>query len=293
MTSVDVLDRHSSRLGEGPVWDWRTGEVVWVDILGRVVHALALETGAKRLVATPTHVGAVVPRRTPGIGWLALLAAGPALLDEDGGVTRLGTFAEANGDQDEVAIRANDAKCDPRGRCIIGTTSYAGVPHGAALYRLDPDEHVPVKLLDGTTISNGLAWSADGRTMYFIDSPTQRVDAYAYHLDTGMVSDCRTVVEIPASAGLPDGMAIDADGCLWVAIWGGGAIHRYTPGGRLDRVVKLPCARVTSCAFVGESLDRLVVTTATHGLDRPEPLAGSLFIVDPGVRGATTFPFGG
>jgi sugar lactone lactonase YvrE len=291
--SVEVLDRHLCQLGEGPIWDDRTREVVWVDILGCVVHLFDLATGGRRLIATGTPVGAVVPRRVSGSGWLAWLEAGPALLDDDGVVTTLASFAEAGGTASGVALRANDAKCDPRGRCLGGTTSYDDVPGAAGLYRLDPEDRSFVQLLDGLTVSNGLAWSADGRTMYFNDTPSGRVDAFSYDVDLGGLFDRRTVVEIPESSGGPDGMAIDAEGCLWVALWGGGAVHRYTPDGRLDRVVELPCARVTSCAFVGDALDSLVVTTASHGLEEPEALAGATFIVDPGVTGTPTVAFAG
>ena len=289
---VDVLDDRRSYLGEGPIWDERTGDVIWVDIIGCAVHTHRLADGAQRTLSTPTAVGAVIPRAQRGEGWLVLLQDGPSLLAENGSVEALGTFAEAGGRAPTTATRANDAKCDPRGRCWCGTMAWDQSPEQGALYRLDPETRVPARILDDVTISNGLAWSSDARTMYFIDTTTQRISTFDYDLDSAAITNRRTLVEIPEADGWPDGMAIDADDCLWVAFWGGGAVRRYMPDGRLDRVVTFPCTQVTSCAFVGPALDRLVVTSASHGLAQPEPLAGSTFVLDPGVTGTATTPFG-
>ena len=133
--------------------------------------------------------------------------------------------------------------------------------------------------------------------MYFIDSTTRRVDVLDYDLETGRASSRRPLVGLPEGAGLPDGMTVDAEGCLWVAAWDGWAVHRYRPSGELDRIVRLPVARVTSCAFGGPDLDDLYVTTARTGLSeaelREQPLAGCLFVVRPGVTGRAATPFGG
>jgi sugar lactone lactonase YvrE len=220
-------------------------------------------------------VGAVVPREKAGDGWLAILQDGPALLGEDGRVTALGSFAEADGHAPARATRANDAKCDPRGRCWCGTMAYDQTPGQGALYRLDPGARLPMRVLDNLTIT-----------------PTQRISKFDYDPDDATISNRRTLVEIAREDGWPDGLTVDADDCLWVALWGGGAVRRYTPDGRLDRVVTFPCAQVTSCVFVGSALDRLAVTSAWHGLTRPEPLAGSTFVIDPGVSGTTTAAFG-
>jgi sugar lactone lactonase YvrE len=292
--SVDVLDSTRCELGEGPAWDARTGEVLWVDIMGRSLHRFHLGRGTLRTIGTPSPIGAVVPRRNAGSGWLAALEDGPAYIADNGTVEPLGTFAEADGGAEPSRpTRANDAKCDPRGRFWVGTMAYDFSAGAGALYRLDPSERVARRVLSDVTISNGLGWSADGRTMYFIDTPTQRVDALDYHPDEGTIANRRTLVEVPEAAGSPDGMTVDADGCLWVALWRGSAVHRYTPAGRLDRVVELPCAQVTSCTFAGPALDRLVVTTAWIGLQEPEPLAGATFVADVGVAGTATVAFAG
>jgi sugar lactone lactonase YvrE len=295
MTPVEVFDRHPCHLGEGPMWDERTGEVFWVDIYGSAIHVLELATGKRRTIETPSILGAVLPRREPGSGWLVALERGLVLLAEDGTVTPFGTFAEADGAEPEVAVRANDGKCDPRGRCFQGTMGHGTEPGAGALYRLDPGESVPRRVLGDVTISNGLAWPADAQTMYYIDTMTRRVDAFDYDIETGEVANRRTFVEVPESDGYPDGMTIDAEDCIWVAFWGGAAVRRYTPDGKLDRVIDLPCPQVTSCAFVGPALDRLVVTTARLGLgdDDDDGLCGATFVVDPGVRGTPTMAFGG
>jgi sugar lactone lactonase YvrE len=164
------------------------------------------------------------------------------------------------------------------------------------VYRLDPGLTV-TKLLDGVTISNGLAWSADGTTMYYIDSPTQGVDAFDYDIESGRLANRRRVVDIPAAAGLPDGMTIDADGCLWVALYGGSAVHRYAPDGHLDAAVHFPATNITCPVFGGREFDQLYVTSARDGLDErqlaAQPHAGAVFAVAVGARGLPGLRFAG
>ncbi|HET7571198.1 MAG TPA: SMP-30/gluconolactonase/LRE family protein [Gaiellaceae bacterium] len=288
----EVLDSRLSELGEGPMWDARTGEIFWVDILNGAAHALAPATGAARTLRPSRLVGAILPRREPGEGWLVSLEHGPALLGEDGEPEPLGTWAEADGAEPEVAVRCNDAKCDPRGRCLLGTMAHGADPGCGSLYRLEPGAPLE-RVLAGVTISNGLAWTDDARTLYYVDTGTQRIDAFDYDLDTGALANRRPVVEVPKEAGMPDGMTIDAEGCLWLALWGGGAVRRYTPDGRLDRVVELPTPQVTSCVFAGPKLDLLVITTARLGLGPEETTAGLTFVLEPGVSGTPTLPYGG
>mgnify|MGYP001787624961 FL=1 len=149
---------------------------------------------------------------------------------------------------------------------------------------------------DGLTIGNGLAWNASGRVMYYIDTPTHRIDAFAFDPDSGSLSDRRTVVRMPPGSGAPDGMTIDAEGGLWVALWGGAAVHRYVDG-NLDRVVDLPVTQPTSATFGGAGLDELFITSASVGLSpeqrRDQPLAGAVLRVRPGVRGVPASPYGG
>jgi len=284
---VEVVVASGAELAEGPVWDSRTNRLVWIDILARRIHLTDVHTGASEVIQVPLHVGAVVPRAAGG--FVAALQDGFWVVG-DGPVYRITTVAEAR-----PGLRFNDGKCDPAGRFWAGTMAYDQSTGAAALYRLDSDGRARL-VLDRVTVSNGLAWSLDGRTMYYIDTPTQRIDAFSFTPTTGEISDRRSVIRIPPEDGAPDGMTIDAEGGLWVALWGGAAVHRYLDG-HLDRVIKLPVGQPTSCTFGGEDLDELYVTSAWEGLSLKErqaqPLAGALFRVRPGVRGIPPAVFGG
>lgn len=282
---LEVVVPANAELGEGPLWDARSGRLAWVDILGRRVHLTDTRTGDTESIEVPLDVGAIAPRAAGG--FVAALRDGFWVVG-DGPARRIATIPEAR-----PGLRFNDGKCDPAGRFWAGTMAYDETDGVASLYRLDPDGTV-VRTLDGVTVSNGLAWSDDGATMYYIDSPTRRIDAFSYAPATGEIAERRTVVEIAAGAGTPDGLTIDANGGLWVALWGGSAVHRYLDG-RLDRVISLPVSRPTSCAFGGPGLDELYVTSAWKGLSaadrQAEPLAGALFRLRPGVRGVAPSVF--
>lgn len=268
---MEIFDRRVCQLGEGPYYDERMGRVGWVDILGRAVLWHELATGRTGALATAAHVGAAVPRANGGL--VLCLPAGPMLLDLDGDRRHLGTFAEADAAAGEPAAvgaparRANDAKADPYGRLWLGTMAYDVTPGAGALYRLDPGADAPVRVLDGVTVSNGLGWSPDGTLMYYVDTPTGRVDVFDYDPRTGTLAGRRPFVEIEAGAGEPDGMCVDAEGAVWVALWGGGAVRRYTPDGALERTVEVGTPQVTSCAFAGDGYDQLIITTARQGQD--------------------------
>ncbi len=283
--AIEVVAAFDPEIGEGPVWDERTGEVAWVDILGRRVQLTDPGTGLTRSIDVPLDVGAVVPRAAGG--FVAALQDGFWVVG-DGPPRRIAAVAEARS-----GLRFNDGKCDPQGRFWAGTMAYDEAPGAACLYRLDLDGR-STRVLDGVTISNGLAWSDDGRTMFYIDTPTRRIDAFTFSPVTGAIADRRTVVRIAPGHGSPDGMTIDREGGLWVALWGGSAVHRYLDG-RLDRVVRLPVSQPTSCAFGGPELDELYITSARDGLAPDarlaEPLAGSLFRVRPGIRGVPPSAF--
>jgi sugar lactone lactonase YvrE len=283
---VEVVSPPGAILGEGPVWDARVGRLVWVDILARRVYLTDVRTGATDAIETPLHVGAVAPRAAGG--YVAALQDGFWIVG-DGEPRQLARIPEAN-----PALRFNDGKCDPAGRFWAGTMRYDEAPGGGALYRLDPGGEV-TRVLDGVSISNGLAWSGDGRVLYYVDSATHRIDAFPFDPSTGEIGERRTVVDIPPELGFPDGMTIDAEGGLWVALWRGSAIHRYLDG-RLDRVVDLSVSKPTSCAFGGDRLDELFVTSATTDLSAEEreaqPHAGAVLRIRPGVRGLPPDAFG-
>lgn len=273
--------------GEGPVWHPSFAGVRWVDMHAGDILELAGPDNVRR-----THVGTVAAAFRPRRGGGVVLAdqRGFALLDGDLAVEE--RLPEIWADP---GVRMNEGGADPAGNFWCGSMAYDEHEGGGALYRLTPDLEV-TKVLDGVTISNGFAFSPDGTRAYHVDTPTGRVDTFD-HRD-GELTDRRPAVTIAEGPGHPDGLTVDAEGCLWVALFGGSAVHRYTPDGTLLAVVPLPAAQVTACTFGGPDLDRLYVTTSREGLDDDaragQPLAGALFEVDvPGVRGLPVLEFAG
>ncbi|MFE7957984.1 SMP-30/gluconolactonase/LRE family protein [Streptomyces sp. NPDC057413] len=271
--AYEVAVRAEATLGEGPTWDAATGRLLWLDILGSRVHTYDPATGRRTVRTTEQHVGAVKPRA--GGGLVLNLRDGVGLLDADG------TFRWLH-HEPVPGRRANDAAVAPDGALWAGTMRYDEAPGGGTLSRITGDGTAEV-VLDDVAVSNGTGWSPDGRLMYYIDSPTRRVDVFSYA--DGRVDDRRPFARIEEGAGFPDGLTVDADGCVWVALWDGGAVRRYTPDGRLDRVITLPTPRVTACAFGGPDLTDLYVTTARVGLTAPHPTAGSLLVVPAAGQG--------
>lgn len=283
----EIFDDRSCSLGEGPGWDAASGRVHWVDILGCRVLWRSPTDGTQGVIATSAHVGAAVLRK--GGGFVVTLPEGAYSLTPEGKQTLLAPFPRMG----TVPTRANDAKVDPEGALWLGTMAYDdNVPGQGALYRLDPATSALRLAVPQVSISNGLGWSPDGRTMYYIDTPTRRVDAFDF-APGGTIGNRRPLVTCGADDGWPDGLAVDAEGGVWVAFWQGSAVRRYDARGRLDRVVRLPVPLVTSCAFVGPALDRLVITTASVGLDPKPALAGCTFIIDPGTRGLPVAAYAG
>ncbi|GHH93800.1 SMP-30/gluconolactonase/LRE family protein [Streptomyces capillispiralis] len=281
--TFDVAVRAEAALGEGPTWDPATGRLLWIDILGSRVHTYDPATGRRTLRRTGQHVGAVKPRA--GGGLVLNLRDGIGLLDPDD------TFRWLHRDP-VPGRRANDAAVARDGSLWAGTMRYDEAPGGGTLSRVTGDGSVQV-LLDDVTVSNGTGWSPDGRLMYYIDSPTRRVDVFDVGAADGRITGRRSWVTIEDGAGFPDGLTVDAEGGVWVALWDGGAVRRYTPDGDLDRVIELPVPRVTACAFGGPDLTDLYVTTARVGLTAPHPLAGSLLVVPGAGKGVAQPAFAG
>jgi sugar lactone lactonase YvrE len=275
-------------LGEGPVWDERTGSLVWVDIMTGRVNLFDPRTGANRAIDVGTPAGAAVLCESGGL--MLAVQDGFACLDPAAGaVGRFAGFPDASPD-----VRMNDGKCDPQGRFWAGTVAFDMHAGGGALYRLDPDATVTT-MIPGVTISNGIDWSLDGRTMYYIDTPTFRIDCFDFDPASGAISNRRTFVEIPRHAGHPDGLTVDAEGNVWLALWGGWGVRCYNPQGDLIAIVDAPASQSSSCAFGGENLDDLYITSARAGLSEDDlarqPLAGGLFRVRPGVKGRPAYRF--
>ena len=267
--------------GEGPVWSPAWGGLRWVDMLAGDVLALAADGSVER-----RHVGticaAVRPRRQGGA--VRGLERGVALEETDGTLTVLDELWA------DASVRMNEGGCDPDGRFYCGSMAYDKRRGGGALYRLDPDLSVRVVLAD-VTISNGLEWSPDGALAYYNDTDTFRVDVFDYDREAGLTGRRPFAETGPAR---PDGLTVDADGGVWVALANGGSVRRYAPDGALDEVVELPVTKVTACTFGGRALDELFITTSREGLDADaEPAAGSLFRAVPGVRGLPVRAFGG
>jgi sugar lactone lactonase YvrE len=294
VADVAVFDDRVCQLGEGPYYDERSDRAGWVDIIGRAVRWRELSSGVTGELPVGADVGAAVPRAAGGL--VLCLPDGPALLDPDGSIRPLGGYAEADAEAERAAgawvppaggaiqppRRSNDAKADPAGRLWLGTMAYDETPGASALYRLDPGAAGPIRMFGGVTISNGLGWSPDAATMYYIDTATGRIDSFDYDLGTGLPSGRRTFATIDPDDGGPDGLCVDAAGGVWVALHGGSAVRRYTPDGRLDRIVPEPTPRVTSCAFAGPGYRLLLITTAADGRPDGETGAGLTYAYQPG-----------
>ena len=271
-------------LAEGPCW-WAEKQVLlWVDIEASRIGLFDPQTGRNDFLHLPAHVGAVVPT-----------SAGDLLLATATGFLRLDPSTEAvtllsDPEADRPGNRFNDGKCDPWGRFWAGTMAYDFEPLAGALWRVNADFSC-VRQRQGLTISNGLAWSQDRGTLYVIDSPTLNVLAFPLTNAGEIAGEPSICVHIPEDwDAVPDGMCIDAEGMLWIALFGGGCVTRWDPvsGQRLERLA-LPCRQVTSCCFGGPHLDQLFITTARREMDaaaiKAEPLAGGLFQADVGVKG--------
>lgn len=271
----------ASRLGEGPLWHPQQQVLYWAGIEDCALRKYKPATGEVKVYQMPERVSAVVP------------AAGKLVVALQNRVCK---YNPATGELQELAhvmqnpdIRFNDGKCDPQGRLWLGTMALDVRPGAAALYRIGPGLQV-TQVQQNLTISNGLAWSGNGRTLYFIDSPTHTIQAFDFNPATGQISNPQIVVRVPEQEGMPDGMTIDVAGNLWVALHGGGAVVCYNPGtGQELQRIEVPAQNVTSCCFGGENLDILYITSAREWLTEEQlqqyPLSGCVFEVKLEVQG--------
>ncbi|MEU8823466.1 SMP-30/gluconolactonase/LRE family protein [Streptomyces sp. NPDC048636] len=284
--TFDIAVRATASLGEGPTWDPTARRLIWVDILAARVHTYDPATGDRTTLATEQHIGAAKPRARGGL--VVNLRDGVGLYGADGGFRWL--LREV-----VPGRRGNDAAVAPDGSLWAGTMRYDAAPGGGTLTRIAPDGG-RTDVLSDVAVSNGIGWSPDGRLMYYVDTPTRRVDVFDGDGGRGPAefSARRPFVRLEEGAGQPDGLCVDAEGAVWVALWDGGAIRRYAPDGTLDRVVELPVPRPTACAFGGPDLTDLYVTTARVGVNpAAAPLAGSLLVVPGAGRGRAQPAFAG
>jgi sugar lactone lactonase YvrE len=276
-------------LGEGPLWDAARGRLLFVDIMRGHVHAFDPVTARDEIVDVGRPVGAVACTR--GGDWIAAAGQGFYRVGPESGQVAL--VAEATRRRD---VRMNDGYVDPCGSFWAGTMSLEGRDGQGTLYRLDADGSVH-EMLAPVTTSNGIDWSPDGTLAYYVDTRTRRVDVFDFDRDRRRLTGRRTFVDLTGETGRPDGLIVDRDGGVWVALWRGGSVRRYRPDARLDDVIDVPAALVTKCAFGGPDLADLFITTARGGLSPGEleaqPLAGAIFRASPGARGQAPRFFGG
>ncbi|WP_240230843.1 SMP-30/gluconolactonase/LRE family protein [Devosia lacusdianchii] len=272
----------AAHLGEGPVWSSADGKLLWLDILSPAVHVFDPATGQDSAVKVPRMVTSIAAR-TRG-GHAVMTQNGLELLDiATGALTPV-----VDPEQAIESNRFNDAKCDRRGRFWAGSMALDASAPSGSLYCIEPDGQWR-RVDSGFTVSNGMDWSPDDTKMYFADSAQGRVFVYDFDLESGTVSNRRPLIHIPAVEGKPDGLTVDAEGFIWVAVWDGWSVRRYAPDGRLDRVVGVPVPRPSSCCFGGPTLDRLYITSGRIRLAErmlvEAPLSGGIFAFEPGVRG--------
>lgn len=270
------------------MWDPLAQCLYWVDILARQVHRFDPVAGDDEVTTEPFEVAAVAP----AVGGGLVVARGTEIAYRASwGDTARPVAGLADQPSD---CRFNDGKCDPAGRLWIGTMTVRRTPGVSALYRLADDASLHAAV-EGVTLSNGLAWSPDGRIFYYIDTPTHAIDAFDFDPRTGDISSRRRLVAVHPRLGNPDGMVVDASGAIWVALARGGAIHRYEPDGQLVERVELPVAKVTSCGFGGADLDLLFITSACVAMSEEElmeqPHAGALLCIRPDVPGLAQQPW--
>lgn len=286
---LDTVGNTKSLLGEGPVWNVERQTIFWLDILNGLIHEYVPASKEQKSIAVNEMIGSFAFCENGKI--IAATKSGFGFLEIELNQLEIITNPEKHLPNN----RFNDGKCDPFGRFWAGTMSLSEEANTGSLYVFSENE--VSKKIENITISNGIAWSNDHKTMYFIDTPTLEVVAYDYEISTGNIANKKVVIRIPKSEGFPDGMTIDKEGMLWIAHWNGWQVTRWNPntGEKLSKI-QLPVANVTSCTFGGQNLTDLYITTAKEGLTtesfKKQPLAGSLFILrDCGFQGFLPFKF--
>lgn len=289
--TAEIVLRHQATLGEGALWNEKDQFLYWVDIMEQQVMIFDPATGDNRAISTGSDVGTVVQRESGG----AMIAVrdGFASLDLETGAVEMVAEQKVDG------VRFNDGKCDPQGRFWAGTMAYDSTEGAGSLYLIDADFSVRT-MIESVSISNGLVWTSDRQTFYYIDSPTHQVQAFDYDDVTGDISNHRIAIEIDGEEyGAPDGMTIDSDDNIWVAMWGGGSVTHWNPQtGELLGQIEVPGAKqVTSCALGGPELNELFITTASIDLDeealQEQVNAGILFKTEVDAKGVSPFTFRG
>lgn len=291
MNKPEMVIDQKAMLGEGPIWDNENKILYWLDILSCELHVFNPDKHSDRVIKTGQFIGTVVPREKGGV--VLAMEKGFYFLDTETEKLLFVTDPEFDREQN----RFNDGKCDPAGRLFAGSMNKQGEGADGSLYCLDTGLKVR-RVFDGVSIFNGIAWSNDGKTMYYINTPVNIVWAFDYDIETGGISNKRAAINGDAEDGIFDGMTIDEEGMLWIAHFAGFKVTRWNPwtGRKLGEII-LPVPNPTACAFGGERLEDLYITTARLGLSDEDlvqyPESGGLFVIRPGVKGMRTYKFGG
>ncbi|MFT5832667.1 MAG: sugar lactone lactonase YvrE [Cognaticolwellia sp.] len=288
-----VLDAQNI-LGEGSIWNHKTQELWWIDIEGQTLNTYNPKTDVSRTIDVKERIGTVVPSQD-GLSAILALQTGIWKMDMKTEEKSMLTMLES----DTANIRLNDGKCDPAGRLWVGSMHLNQIEYAANLFQVTETEQQVLfkKMQDSVTISNGIIWSLDEKTMYYIDTKRGNVRAYDYDKSTGDISNERVVITVSDTLGYPDGMTIDNEGMLWIALWNGDCVSRWNPNtGELLQTIPVPAHNISSCAFGGENLDILYITSAKVDMTEEElkakPNSGGVFKVVPGVKGVKSYFFG-
>lgn len=291
MNSLELVVDAKAELGEGPFWDERAKQLIWVDINGYSINFYDPSTRKNISHDVGQHVGAAVLREGGGL----LLAMKQGFYTYEPESKELKALHDP--EPDKSGNRFNDGKCDPQGRFWAGTMVLEGESGQANLYKMDTDFSVE-KIMSGVTISNGLAWDTEKGRMFYIDTPTKKIQSFDFNSETGELSNEQTAVIFSEDVGSPDGMTMDEEGMLWVAFFRGSRVARFhSETGEQLAEIPVPASQVTSCAFGGENMDELYITTARNGLSpeelEKEPDAGGVFRIKLDVKGAPSYRFNG
>ena len=279
----DLFSDYSCELGEGPFWDSKKSRLHWVDIIGEKIISQNLDGSNIHALEVDGNPGCVV------LSDEGTMVAGVdnQISSFDGGGNLLKVLADT---KEGSGLRFNDGKCDPTGRFWVGSMDRKEKNKLGSLYSWNSIEGL-VNREQGVTVSNGMGWSPDNSLFYYIDSPTREVSVYDFDLSTASINNKRRFISFTEEDGFPDGMTIDNEGRLWIAFWGGSKIMCVNPDSKaIEEVVNFPVSKVTSCAFGGEKMDRLFITSAKVQVnEEDEPMAGKTFVVSPGVKGQPSF----
>lgn len=287
--NYEVVLKNQAVLAEGPAWDSAHHALLWVDIVQHTINRFDLRSGKNQSVKFDATIGSVVPRKSGGY----VLATDNGLIELSTDLKIGNVIAPIHISQEE---QMNDGKCDAAGRYWTGTLAIDRKSPVGSLYCVDASHHVERKLAD-IVVSNGMGWNSKQNKMYYIDSKKYCILQFDFDLEEGQISNQRVFVDLSKSQGIPDGMTVDAEEGIWVAMWDGGEVHRYKPDGTLDFVIEMPVKRVTSCCFGGEDLTDLYITSSRNGLTeeqhQQQPLAGSIFRIKVGIKGVPTYAYAG